>query len=76
MLIQNVFLENQTTPTDIRVTNGLFEEIGPGLAPPAGGGNSGLYRKAGAAALHRVPRPSGHLPDGGRAGLEPVGHPL
>ena len=36
MLIQNVFLENQTTPTDIRVTNGLFEEIGPGLAPRPG----------------------------------------
>ena len=36
MLIQKVHLENSATSTDIRVTDGKFEEITPGLTPRPG----------------------------------------
>ena len=36
MLIKNVSIENAAQASDIRVTDGKFEEIGPDLAPRAG----------------------------------------
>lgn len=36
MLVRNVFLENDTQATDIRVLDGKFAEIAPGLAPKPG----------------------------------------
>lgn len=36
MLIQNVFIENAAESSDIRVTDGRFEEIAPRLAPRPG----------------------------------------
>ena len=36
MLIQQVFIENSTQPSDIRVTEGVFEEIAPSLVPRPG----------------------------------------
>ncbi len=36
MLIQNVWIENATEVSDIRVTDGKFEEIGPDLTPRPG----------------------------------------
>ncbi len=36
MLIKNVYIENSKTLSDIRITNGIFEEIGEGLSPRQG----------------------------------------
>ncbi len=36
MLIKNVYIENSEILSDIRITNGIFEEIGEGLSPRQG----------------------------------------
>ncbi len=36
MLIKNLYIENSSTLSDIRIDNGIFTEIGQGLAPTAG----------------------------------------
>ena len=36
MLIQNVFVENAAQATDIRITDGKFERLEPGLTPLPG----------------------------------------
>ena len=36
MLIKNVYIENSEMLSDIRITNGIFEEIGEGLSPRQG----------------------------------------
>lgn len=36
MLIKNVYIENSKTLSDIRISNGIFEEIGEGLSPRQG----------------------------------------
>jgi cytosine deaminase len=36
MLIKNVYIENSQKLTDIRISNGIFEEIGEGLSPRQG----------------------------------------
>lgn len=76
MLIQNVFVENAAQATDIRITDGKFERLEPGLTPLPGEEVIDGSRLSGPAPLYRIPRPPGHLPDCGGPSVEPIRHPV